>query len=96
MNPVLGALLGFSFCFLLFVPWLLAKQDDMQVHIEALEIKAATWLALAGPMWVGDESEGHFVCLACNQAGADDGGTRTIQHLPDCEYAAALAAEERP
>jgi hypothetical protein len=62
-----------------------------QARIEALEIKAARWLALASPMWVGDESEGHFVCLACNQRGTDDGGTKTIRHIPDCEYAAALA-----
>lgn len=67
-----------------------------EAHIEALEIEAATWRALAGPMWVGDESEGHWVCLACNQAGADDGGCKTIQHLPDCKYAATLAKEKTP
>ena len=65
-----------------------------EARIEALEIEVATWRVLAGPMWMGDESEGHFVCLACNQPGADDGGCKTIQHLPDCEYAAALATKE--
>jgi hypothetical protein len=69
------------------------KLAAAEARVEALEIKAATWLALASPIWVGDESEGHFVCLACNQAGTDDGGCKTIQHLPDCEYAAALAAK---
>jgi len=68
--------------------------EQLQARLEALEIEVATWRVLAGPMWMGDESEGHFVCLACNQPGADDGGCKTIQHLPDCEYAAALAAKE--
>jgi hypothetical protein len=72
----------------------LAECTLLQARIEALEIETAMWRGLAGPMWVGDESEGHFVCLACNQPGAEDGGCKTIQHLPDCEYAAALAAEE--
>ena len=67
---------------------------EKAARLEALEIEVATWRVLAGPMWMGDESEGHFVCLACNQPGADDGGCKTIQHLPDCEYAAALAAKE--
>ena len=66
----------------------------LEARLEALEIEVATWRVLAGPIWMGDESEGHFVCLACNQPGADDGGCKTIQHLPDCEYAAALAAKE--
>ena len=66
----------------------------LRKRLEEAEIDAATWRALAGPMWVGDESEGHFVCLACNEPGADDRGTKSIKHRPDCKYAAALAKEE--
>ena len=69
--------------------------DALRKRLEEAEIDAATWRALAGPMWVGDESEGHFVCLACNEPGADDRGTKSIKHRPDCKYAAALAKEEK-
>jgi len=72
-----------------------AEIVDLRKRLEETEEREAHWRLLASPMWVGDDSEGYFVCLDCHERGADDDGTSTIPHAVECLYAATLGSEKK-